>query len=348
MLIDGREIRESDNRVYFIAEVGLCHNGSPETAKRLIDVAVEAGADAVKFQKRTVGYLATAEVLDRSDDRFPRFGSTYREIREYLEFDEEVYKEIFAYCAERSITCFVTPFDIAAVDFLENFDVPAYKIASHSVTDLPFIESVAQRKRPVIISSGMVELEELDEAVQILDRRGVDYAILHCVSSYPTAIAEANIRMIDTLKQRYGVIIGFSGHETDNLITLAAVARGAKIVERHITLDHSMEGFDHKVALDPAELVHYLKEIRKIEVILGDGVKAISDKEMETRKKYRRSVASKTDISEGEVITEEKLTTLNPGTGIPPREIKNIVGMRTKTDIKRGVLLERWMFRGGR
>lgn len=344
MLIDGKEIVESDNRVYFIAEVGLCHNGSPETAKRLIDVAAEAGADAVKFQKRTVEELATAEVLDQRDDRFPRFGATYREIREHLEFDEGVYREIFAYCRDRSITCFATPFDITAVDFLEGFDVPAYKIASHSVTDIPLVESVADRGRPVIISSGMVELEELDEAVQILGRKGVDYAILHCVSSYPTAIAEANIRMIDTLKQRYGVITGFSGHETDNLITLAAVARGAKVVERHITLDHSMEGFDHKVALDPVELVHCLKEIRKIEVLLGDGIKGISDKEMATRKKYRRSVASRTEISEGEVITMDKLITLNPGIGIPPKEIKNIVGVKAKTDIKSGVLLERWMF----
>ena len=150
--------------------------------------------------------------------------------------------------------------------------------------------------------------------------------------------------MIDTLNERYQCPVGFSGHETDNIVTLAAAARDARIIERHITLDHSMDGFDHKVALEPAELIYIIKEIRKIEMILGDGIKKIADYEMATRNKYRRSIASKVEINKDETITADKLIMLNPGTGIHPNELKNIIGKKSKADIKKGVLLEEWMY----
>ena len=325
---------------FVIAEIGLNHNGDTELASRLIDVAVEAGANAVKFQKRTVDTLAIASVLDAPDARFPAFGGTYRQIREHLEFDEAEYTSLARYCAERGILFFATPFDEQAADFLERLDPPAYKVASHSVTNLPFLQHVAEFGRPVIMSSGMCTLDELDEAVAIFQGRRTPIALMHCVSAYPTPPEQSNLRMMDTLRERYMVPVGYSGHEIGDLPTLAAVARGAALVERHVTADRTLVGFDHKLSLEPGELRRMIGAIRLIEQTIGAGDKAVSETEMVTRRKYHVSIVAAGDIPAGSVITERMLTLKNPGTGLPARRMGEIVGRRAKTPIAADTLLD--------
>ncbi len=344
MKIGNRTISSADNRIFFVAEIGLCHNGDLDTALKLIEIAADAGADAVKFQKRTVDILATPEVLDAPDNRFPSFGATYRQVREFIEFDQEQYAALFAKSKDLGINCFVTPFDIPALQFCDQFDMPAIKIASHSLTDLPLLEETAKRGKPVIMSTGMASLDEIDRAISIFEEAGAQLALLHCVSSYPTDLSQANLKGMDLLIRRFAGIVGFSGHELDNIVTLAAASRGARIIERHVTLDHEMEGFDHKIALDPTELKDIIAQIRKIETLLGSGDKQITENEMTTRVKYRRSIASAHAIEAGDVFTKDNLVMMNPGTGLPPSQLWDILGKKAKTAIPKGALLTEDMF----
>ena len=287
----GRRIGER-HPCYVIAEVGLNHNGSMSIATQLIAVAKEAGCDAVKFQKRDVANLAVSTTLDAKDERFPAFGSTYREIREHLEFDASQFKELMAEASRLDLSFLCTPFDIVSVHFLENLDHRAYKVASHGLTNLPMLECIATLHKPVVLSTGMAQLEEIDRAVDVFRRRACPLALLHCVSAYPTPIEQTNLKAMDMLRERYCLPVGYSGHEVGFLSTLAAVARGACIVERHITLDRAMVGFDHKLSLDPAQLRELVGQIRQVESALGDGRKTLLPVERITRDKYRVSLVS--------------------------------------------------------
>jgi sialic acid synthase SpsE len=343
--IHGRDIGPG-HRCFLIAEVGLNHNGDVQLAKTIVEAAVAAGADAVKFQKRTVDTLAIGSVLDADDARFPAFGTTYRRIREHLEFDWDQYVEIKRYCDALGVLFFATPFDIDAADFLERLDVPAFKIASHSVTNLPFLRHVARFGKPIIMSSGMCTLEEFDDAVAAVREGGAPLALMHCVSSYPQPPEQSNLRMMDVLRARYGAPVGYSGHEIGYLPTLAAVARGADIVERHVTTDRALVGFDHKLSLEPDELTRMIADIRTVEQTLGTGEKAVSDVELVTRRKYHVSIVSARDIPAGAVIAEDMLTLKNPGTGLPARRLGEVVGRRAKTFIAHDTLLALEMLEG--
>lgn len=325
---------------FIIGEAGLNHNGNGITAKKLIDVAASSGCDAVKFQKRNVKELAISSVLDAKDDRFPMFGSTYRKIREYLEFDRKQYIELINHAKQRRIKFLCTAFDIESVDFLESLGIEAYKLASHSLTNLPLLEYVAKIGKPTILSTGMATLEEVDVAVNILKTKGVPLILLHCVSSYPQAVEESNLLLIDRYREHYQIPIGYSGHEIGWIPTLAAVARGARVIERHITLDNKMVGFDHKLSLMPEELSQMVKDIRDIEKALGTSEKRVSKREMITRNKYHVSWVSKVDIRKGQAIAEEMLALKNPGTGIPAHKKNMIIGKRAKIDIPADTLLD--------
>jgi sialic acid synthase SpsE len=324
---------------YIIAEAGLNHNGDVTLAKRLIDMAVVSGCDAVKFQKRTVDSLAVQSVLDAPDDRFPEFGDTYRKIREHLEFNFEQYSELMEYCDEREMTFLCTAFDTDAADFLERIGVPAYKVASHSVTNLPLLDYIAELGKPTIMSTGMCTLEELDLAVGIFLKYNCPISLMHCVSSYPQPFKESNLSMIGILKQRYKVPVGYSGHEIGYLPTLAAVAMGVDMVERHITMDNNMIGFDHKISLEPAALANMVRDIRAIGTMSGNGEKCVSDTEMITRKKYHVSIVAREDIKLGEVLKANMLTFKNPGTGLQPRQLVQILGRKAKIDIPADTLI---------
>jgi sialic acid synthase SpsE len=329
---------------YIIAEAGLNHNGSIDIAKKLIDLAVEAHADAVKFQKRTIDKLAVKATLDAKDDRFPEFGSTYREIREFLEFDLNQYKIIKSYAEQKGLDFICTAFDIEAADFLEELGIKIYKLASHSATNIELVEYLSKKGIQTILSTGMAELDEIRTAVEIFRKNNTPLVLLHCVSAYPTPIDECNLKMIDGLKKEFNLPIGYSGHELGYLPTITAVAMGAKIVERHYTLDNNMTGFDHKMSLNPEELIAMVKNIRNVEKAIGSGEKIVSDTEWITRRKYHVSIASSQAIISGTKLTEEMITYRNPGTGIPSKNAFKIIGKQAKIDISNDVLLDYDMF----
>lgn len=334
----------SSEQCYVIAEAGLNHNGSVEIAKKLIDVAAIAGVDAVKFQKRTVDKLAIQSVLDAPDDRFPEFGGTYREIREHLEFTLDQYRELKSYAVSKGLDFIVTAFDADAVDFLEKLGIGTYKLASHSLTNHELLDYLARLRKPVILSTGMAELEEIDRAVGIFRRHGAPLSLMHCVSAYPTPLAECNLAMMDVLRERYGLAVGYSGHELGYLPTVMAVAMGAQLVERHYTLDKTMTGFDHKMSLAPDELIAMVRDIRNVPGIRGTGKKEISDTEWVTRRKYHVSMASAAAIPAGTVLTDAMVTWRNPGTGIPAKMAHTVLGKRAKQDIPADELLSIDMF----
>ncbi len=329
---------------YIIAEAGLNHNGSIDIAKKLIDVAYVSGADAVKFQKRTVNKLATVDVLENKDSRFPSFGSTYKDIRNYLEFNLDDYKILKDYTHSKKLDFIVTAFDIEAYDFLNDLGVDKFKFASHSLTNLDLLNHAAKHQIESIISTGMSNLEEIDTAVNIFKKNNCPLSILHCVSSYPTPFAECNLEFINILREKYKLKTGYSGHEIGYLPSLVAVSRGAEIIERHYTLDKNMEGFDHKISLEPHELKKMIEEIRNVKILIGEGTKSVSDTEKITRNKYHVSMVSIRDINEGEYLTKEMFEYRNPGTGIPPKEEKNYLSKKIKQFIPSETLIKSEMF----
>ena len=328
-----------DQPCFIIGEAGLNHNGDLDLAKKLIDRAAEAGCDCVKFQRRTVSMLTTDALLDAEDARFPSLGKTYREIRQRHEFDADEFGQLVEYGKERNLIVMCTPFDIPALDFLEQFDLPAYKIASHSVTNLPLLEHLAKVGKPVIMSTGMCTFEELDRAVNTLQSADIPLILLHCVSAYPTPAEQQELHMIGALSERYQVPVGYSGHEIGMLPSLLSVALGATVVERHITESNDLEGFDHKISLAPVQLQEMVGEIRKIETMMGTPEKSVTETEQITRDKYHVSMISARPIEAGEVIQKEMIVFKNPGTGLPPSRIDEVVGRRAKAAIPADHLL---------
>ena len=331
--------------VFVIAEAGLNHNGSIDIARSLVDVAAAAGCDCVKFQKRNVATLAVGDVLDAPDTRFPSLGSTYRALREKHEFSMEEFRELKTRAESKGLAFMVTPFDTQSVDFLEVLGVDRYKVASHSVTNLPFLRYLAGKRKPVFMSTGMCTLEELDSAVGVFGRADVPLTLFHCVSVYPTPFEDCNLGMLKTLHDRYRIPVGFSGHEIGWIPTLIAVGMGAVAVERHISLDKKMEGFDHKLSLEPKELAEMVKEIRLVEKMRGTGLKGVTEREEVTRKKYHVSMVSAKPIKAGTVLTDDLVTWKNPGTGIPYKELENYLGKKTAQDIPADTLLAPEMFK---
>lgn len=272
--------------VYVIAEIGLNHNGDVDLAMQLIDVAADAGAQAVKFQKRTPE-ISTPEHMKNTPRETPWGLMTYLEYRYRVEFSREQYVEIGDYATFRGLDWFASPWDEPSVDFLEDLNVSAHKVASASVTDLGLLEAISATGKPVLLSTGMSTLDQIDRAVAVLGRENL--VILHATSTYPLPPEEANLQMITTLRQRYpGVPVGYSGHERGLQISIAAVALGAVAVERHITLDRTMWGSDHAASLEPQGFTQLVRDIRVVEEALGDGVKRIFPGELAPLAKLRR------------------------------------------------------------
>ncbi|TDQ55551.1 N-acetylneuraminate synthase family protein [Actinorugispora endophytica] len=271
---------------YIIGEIGINHNGDVDIARQLIEVAAEAGCHAVKFQKRTPEICVPKE--QQSKMRQTPWGEmTYLEYKHRVEFGEEQYGEIAKICAENGLQWFASPWDVPSVEFLESFDVVTHKVASASITDFELLRALAATGKPIILSTGMSTIEEIDAAVEVFDRDKL--VVLHSTSTYPMPEEEANLRTIETLRARYGVPVGYSGHERGLQISLAAVTLGAVAVERHITLDRAMWGSDHAASLEPNGLQHLVRDIRVIEQALGDGVKRVFPGEEEPRKRLRRA-----------------------------------------------------------
>ena len=271
---------------YVIAEIGLNHNGDVELAKQLIDVAADAGADAVKFQKRTPE-IATPEHMRSTPRETPWGTMTYLDYRRRVEFGRDEYIEISDYALLRGLEWFASPWDVPSVAFLEDLGVVAHKVASAGLTDIELLEALRDTGKPVILSTGMSTIDQIDRAIDVL---GTDRLVLmHATSTYPMEPEEANLRVIPVLRDRYpGVPVGYSGHERGLQISLAAVALGAVAVERHITLDRTMWGSDHAASLEPAGLQHLVRDIRVLEAALGDGVKRVFPGEFAPMAKLRR------------------------------------------------------------
>ena len=326
---------------FVIAEIGLNHNGSVDMAKQLIDSAVDAGCDCVKFQKRDVDSLAIHDVLDATDERFPTFGNTYRAVREHIELSESQYKDIISYCKEKQISFLCTAFDIPSFSFLKHIGgADVVKLASHSMTNIPLLEHVAQSQTTTIFSTGMATQDEVDLAVEIFRKYDCPVSMLHCVSSYPTPDNEVNLSLITQYRQMYDFPIGYSGHEMGHHATLGSVFLGADIVERHITLDTQLEGFDHKLSLDPDMLKKMVDDVRRVEQMIGNGKKELLEVEKITRDKYHVSLVAATDIAKGETIEPSMITYKNPGTGIESYHAHVFVGKTAMRDIRADALLE--------
>lgn len=272
------------NPCFIIAEIGINHNGDLDLAKKLIDAAIFTGCDAVKFQKRTVEVVYTAADLARPREN--PFGDTNGDLKRGLEFGQEAYAEIDRYCREKGIMWFASCWDEGAVDFMEQFDTACYKIASASLTDDKLLRHHRQYGRPIILSTGMSTLAQIDHAVEVLGKE--DLVIMHCTSTYPSKLEELNLRGIQTLQERYGVPVGYSGHEVGLATSVAAATLGACSVERHITLDRSMWGSDQAASVETQGFWRLVKDVRAIERAMGDGEKRVYDSEVPIIGKLRR------------------------------------------------------------
>lgn len=269
---------------FIIAEIGINHNGDINIAKKLIDMAVEAGCDAVKFQKRTIELVYTPEELAKPREN--PFGPTNGDLKRGLEFGEKEYQEIDRHCKEKGIMWFASPWDIKSVDFLEKFNVPCYKIASACLTDDELLKHIKSKRKPIILSTGMSTIEQIKHAVEVLGED--DLVILHCTSTYPSKNEELNLRVIPWLKEKFNCPIGYSGHEAGVYSSFAAVILGASVVERHITLERAMWGSDHAASLEPRGLELLVRDIRTIPIFLGDGEKKVFESELPLIQKLRK------------------------------------------------------------
>src|SRR3989338_3209529 len=269
---------------FVIAEIGINHNGSLEIAKKLIDAAHSVGADAVKFQKRTVDVVYSPEELARPRDN--PFGKTNGDLKRGLEFGVSQYEAIDAYCRERSIQWFASCWDEASVDFIDRFQSPCFKVASASLTDTGLLRHLRSKGRPVILSTGMSTMDQIARAVDILGVEGL--VLLHCTSTYPSKVEELNLRMIETLRRGFNCPVVYSGHEVGLATTLAAVALGACMIERHITLDRAMWGTDQAASVEPQGFMRLVRDIRAVEGAMGDGIKRVYESERPIMAKLRR------------------------------------------------------------
>lgn len=280
----GNSVVGDGNPAYLIAEIGINHNGSVDLAKRLIHVAVAAGCNAVKFQKRTIDVVYTPEELAKP--RESKFGDTNGDLKRGLEFGQEAYSEIDRFCKEVGITWFASCWDEGSVDFIEQFNPVCYKIASASLTDDNLLRHTRATRKPLILSTGMSTIEEIDHAIEVLGEN--DLVLMHTTSTYPSSYDELNLLAIKTLKDRYGLPVGYSGHETGLASTVAAITLGACAIERHITLDRALWGSDQAASLEPNGINKLIRDIRLVETSIGDGVKRVWPSEEPIIQKLRR------------------------------------------------------------
>lgn len=330
------------NKTFIIAEAGVNHNGSLETAKRLVDAAVLAGADAVKFQTFKAENLVCKNAekaeyqLETTDKKESQF-----DMLKKLELTPEMHEILLRYCQQKGIMFLSTPFDIESLNFLIRRGVEMIKIPSGEITNYPFLREAGKTGKKVILSSGMSTLGEVRSAMEVLRENGCkDITILHCNTQYPTPYSDVNLRAMLTLENELGVEVGYSDHTQGIEVPIAAAALGAKVIEKHFTLDRDMEGPDHKASLEPDELQMMVKSIRRIELALGSEEKKASESERKNISIARKSIVAKCNILSGEEFSESNLTAKRPGTGISPMRWKEIIGQKAKRDFHADELIE--------
>jgi len=332
-----------DYPLFFIAEAGVNHNGSIELGKKLIDIAVDAGADAVKFQTFKTENIITSDapkstyhIETTGDDR----EQTWFELLKTQEMSKNMHVDLIEYCVEKRIIFLSTPYDQESVDLLQELDVPAFKIASTDTSNIPLLSYIAHKARPMILSSAMATMEEVENAVAAVRDEGLeDIAVLQCTGNYPTNLSDSNLRVMQTYRKKLHCIVGYSDHTPDLINPVAATAMGAKVYEKHFTIDKNLPGPDHRIALAPEELKQTVIAIRETEMALGSSEKQVLESEKENRVKLRKSIVANTDINKDEIIHHEMIAIKRPGNGIPPSEMEIIIGKRAAINISSGTVL---------
>ena len=321
---------------FIIAEAGVNHNGDVSLAKEMVDKAVEAGVDAIKFQTFKSEKLVTkyASMAKYQKENIGEEDSQFNMLKK-LELSFEEFIELKDYCNDKNIIFMSTPFDIESAEFLNSMGMEAFKISSGDLTNIPMLEYIANFNKPIILSSGMSVIGEIEDALISLRNRGVEnVAVLHCTSNYPAPLDSVNLKAMNTIKNTFNILGGYSDHTRGITIPIAAAALGANIIEKHFTLDKSMEGPDHKASLDPQELKAMVEEIRKVESSLGNGIKMFNESEIDTMRVARKSIVAARDIKSGEIIKLQDLDYKRPGNGLSPKYYKEIIGKKAKRDIK--------------
>lgn len=329
---------------FIIAEAGVNHNGSLELAMQMVDAAADAGADAIKFQTFTAEKLVCrhaekAEYQKRTTDKT----KGQYELIKRLELDANAYRELFDYCREKSIRFLSSAFDLESIDLLDELGLEIFKIPSGEILNLPYLRKIGGLKKEIILSTGMTDIGEIEDALDVLTQAGTDsekITVLHCTTEYPTPVEDVNLQAMRTIGAAFpGNSIGYSDHTLGVEIPIAAVALGATVIEKHFTLDRNMEGPDHKASLEPGELKAMVCAIRNIEKAMGNGIKKPSPSELKNRSIVRKSIVAAKEIRKGETFTEENLTVKRPGTGINPMRWDELIGQSASKDYKKDDLI---------
>lgn len=324
---------------YIIAEIGQNHNGDIEIAKKLIDMAVKSGASAVKFQKRDIASDLTLEAYNKIYDNPNSFGKTYGEHREFLELDEAQHRKLKEYALACGITYFCTPTDIPSLKIMESISTPFYKVASRDLTNLPLLKAISNTGKPIIISTGMASFEDIDDALHVLDMPKNKLIIMQCTSEYPCKLENVNLKAMETLRKKYGYLVGLSDHTSGVIVSAAGSIMGAVAVEKHITLDRSMKGTDQPSSLEEAGLKKLVDYIRAIEIARGDGIKDVNPATKAAKLKLARSLTSKVFIPKDTILNEDMLILKSPGNGLKWSERAQVIGKQAVLDINPDVTI---------
>jgi len=333
---------EETMSIFIIAEAGVNHNGSLELAKKLVDAAKDAGADCVKFQtfvsKNIVSKNAVKAEYQKQQTE-PE--ESQHDMLKKLELSFNEFIELNEYCKSKDIEFMSTAFDFDSIDFLNSLKMGTWKIPSGDITNLPYLIKIAKLNKPVILSTGMSTMEDIRCAIQALKENGArELTVLHCTTEYPTPFNDVNLKAMNTIKDEFGVKVGYSDHTKGIEVPIAAVALGATVIEKHFTLDRNMEGPDHKASLEPTELKAMVDSIRNIELALGDGMKQPAESEKKNMAVARKSIIASKNIKEGELFTEENLTVKRPGDGISPMRWFDVIGKVAARDFEEDELIE--------
>ena len=329
LTIDSKTIRD-DGDCWVIAEIGHNHQGRLETAKEMFKVAKECGADAVKLQKRDNRQLYTEAGYNKPYDHQNSFGKTYGEHREFLEFGWIEYKELMDYAAEIGVTMFATAFDFNSADFLAKLDVPAFKIASGDLKSIPLLTHIAEFQKPMILSTGGGTMEDVNRAYDAIMPINQQLCILQCTAGYPAEFDELNLRVITTFRERFPeTVIGLSSHDNGIAMAVAAYMLGARVVEKHFTLNHTWKGTDHAFSLEPIGFKKMVRDLHRVKVAMGDGVKQVYESEVTPIIKMGKKLVAARDLPAGHAIRREDIAIKSPGDGLKPYEMEKVIGRVT-------------------
>jgi len=338
----GKKRIGEENRCFIIAEAGVNHNGSLSMAKKLVNVAFEAGADAVKFQTFRSEELVTnnAGMAEYQEKNTKRKEAQIKMLKR-LELKYDDFIELKRYCDKKGILFLATPHSESAIDFLEKL-VPLYKVASGDLNNLPLLKKIAQKKKPIIISSGMADMDEIVQALKVIKEVGNNQVILlHCTTNYPCPFQEVNMKAMATMQKKFKCLVGYSDHTEGIIVPILAVAYEAAVIEKHFTLDKNLPGPDHKASLTPKELKEMVEAVRNAQSALGNSIKKPTESEKKIKKVARKSIIARIAIKKGTTILEGMLSIKRPGTGIEPKYLSQIVGRTARKNIKRDEMLKR-------